>query len=66
MVTGSGSRSFHAFVDKKTGELYKSASFKAPAKGVRFDLRIIKEREFVLENADWAGGYLYRNANYEG
>jgi len=60
MVTESGSRSVHAFVDKKTGELYKSASFKAPAKGVRFDLRIIKDREFVLENCDWAGGYLYQ------
>ena len=61
MVTESGSRSVHAFVDKKTGELYKSASFKAPAKGVRFDLRIIKDREFVLENCDWAGGYLYKS-----
>jgi len=61
MVTESGSRSVHAFVDKKTGELYKSASFKAPAKGVRFDLRIIKDREFVLENCDWAGGYLYQS-----
>ena len=60
METNSGSRSVHAFVDKKTGELYKSASFKAPAKGVRFDLRIIKDREFVLENADWSGGYLYQ------
>ena len=60
MVTESGSRSVHAFVDKKTGQLYKSASFKAPAKGVRFDLRIIKDREFVLENCDWAGGYLYQ------
>ena len=66
MVTEDGSRSVHAFVDKKTGELYKAASFKAPAKGVRFDLRIIKEREFVLENCDWAGGYLYKNAYYEG
>ena len=66
MTDCSGSRSVHAFVDKKTGELYKSASFKAPAKGVRFDLRIIKEREFVLENCDWAGGYLYKNAYYEG
>jgi hypothetical protein len=27
---------------------------------------IIKEREFMLENADWAGGYLYRNAGYTG
>lgn len=60
METESQSQSVHAFVDKKTGELYKSASFKAPAKGVRFDLRIIKDREFVLENCDWAGGYLYQ------
>jgi hypothetical protein len=27
-------------------------------------LLIITEREFVLENADWAGGYLYKNAYY--
>ena len=53
------SRSVHAFVDKKTGEVYKSASFKAPAKGVRYDLRLIEQREWLLENADWAGGYLY-------
>ena len=61
MVTESDSRSVHGFVDKKTGEVYKAASFKAPAKnGVRFDLRIIEQREFVLENCDWAGGYLYK------
>jgi len=54
-----GSQSVHAFVDKKTGELYKAASWKAPAKHVRYDLRIIKDREYVLENCDWAGGYLY-------
>ena len=54
------SRSVHAFVDKKTGEVYKSASFKAPAKGVRFNLLLIKDREWLLENADWAGGYLYK------
>jgi hypothetical protein len=61
MVTESDSRSVHGFVDKKTGEMYMAASFKAPAKnGVRFDLRIIKDREFVLENCDWAGGYLYK------
>jgi len=54
-----GSRSVHCFVDKKTGEVYKSASWRSPAKGVRYDLRVIKEREFVLANADWSGGYLY-------
>ena len=58
-VDGGGSRSVHAFVDKKTGEVYKSASWKAPAKGVRFDLRLIKDREWLFENADWSGGYLY-------
>ena len=56
-----GSQSVHAFVDKNTGELYKAASWKAPAKDVRFDLRIISEREWVLENCDWAGGYLYKS-----
>ena len=59
METGCGSRSVHAFVDKKTGEVYKPASFKAPAKIVRFNLCIMSDREWLLENADWAGGYLY-------
>ena len=59
IMVANGSRSVHAFVDKKTGELYKSASWKSPAKGVRYDLRIIEQREQVLANCDWAGGYLY-------
>ena len=58
-VDGGGGRSVHCFVDKKTGEVYKSASWKAPAKGVRYDLRLIKDREYLYENADWSGGYLY-------
>ena len=59
METDSGSRSVHAFVDKKTGEVYKPASFKAPAKIVRYDLRLIEQREWLLEHADWSGSYLY-------
>ena len=59
IMNAAGSRSVHAFVDKKTGEVYKSASWKSPAKGVRYDLRLIEQREWLLENADWAGGYLY-------
>ena len=59
ILDANGSRSVHAFVDKKTGEVYKSASWKSPAKGVRFDLRLIEQREWLLEHADWAGGYLY-------
>ncbi len=49
----------HAFIDKNTGEVYKPASWKSPAKHVRYDLRIIREREECLMRADWAGGYLY-------
>ena len=50
-----------AFIDKNTGEVYKPASWKSPAKHVRFDMRIIKEREFLHNpaNVDWAGGHLY-------
>ena len=53
--------SVNCFIDKKTGEVYKPASWKAPAKHVRYDMRIIQQREFLLnpDNIDWAGGYLY-------
>ena len=53
--------SVHAFVDKNTGEVYKPASYNSPAKYVRFDMRIINQRE-QLHNpffTGWAGGYLY-------
>ena len=51
----------HAFINRKTGEVYKAASWKSPAKHVRYDLRLIKDREYVLnpQNCGWAGGYLY-------
>ena len=53
--------SVHSFVDKKTGQVFKPASWAAPAKHVRYDLRIIREREFLFnpDNTTWAGGYLY-------
>jgi hypothetical protein len=51
--------SVHAFIDKKTGSVFKPASWKAPAKGVRFNLLIITDREWLLENATWCGSYLY-------
>jgi hypothetical protein len=59
IMNANGSRSVHAFIDKKTGEVYKSSSWKAPAKGVRYDLRIIEQREWLLQHADWASSYLY-------
>ena len=53
--------SVHAFVDKKTGQVYKPASYNAPAKHVRYDLRIINDRAKLHDPTytGWAGGYLY-------
>ena len=53
--------SVHSFIDKKTGEVYKPASWKSPAKIVRYDLRIITHRSKLHDPnyTDWAGGYLY-------
>ena len=59
VMDANGSKSVHAFVDKKTGEVFKPASFKAPAKIVRYNLLSIESREKCFERADWAGGYLY-------
>lgn len=59
MTTGGGSRSIHAFVDTKNGDVYKAASWKAPAKHVRFNVLDEASRELMLSKADWSGGYLY-------
>ena len=46
-------------VNKQTGEVFKPASWNAPAKHVRYDLRRIKQRHECFSNADWSGSYLY-------
>ena len=53
--------SVHSFVDKNTGDVYKAASWKAPAKHVRFTFQKPEDIRFLLSpiNVDWAGGYLY-------
>ena len=57
--------SVHAFIDKKTGQVYMPAGYNKPTLTgkypVRWDLRIIKDREYILNprNCGWAGGYLY-------
>ena len=53
--------SVHAFVDKNTGNVYKPASWKAPAKHVRYSFQSPEDIRFLLNpiNVGWAGGYLY-------
>jgi hypothetical protein len=59
METNGNSRSVHAFVEKKFGNVYKAASWKAPAKHIRFNLLDDNSREECLARCDWSGGYLY-------
>ena len=51
--------SVHAFVERSTGNVYKAASWKAPAKHVRYNLLDDNSRNVMFVNLDWAGGYLY-------
>lgn len=53
--------SVHAFVDKFSADVYKPASWKSPAKHVRFNLRneVHQANLFNPLYTDWAGGYLY-------
>lgn len=57
--------SCHAFVEKSTGRLVKSAGWAQPAKlktgelQSKFNLSVPEEYQRVLEVADFAGGYLY-------
>ena len=59
VMSANGSKSVHAFVEKKFGAVYKPASFKAPAKHIRFTLLDDNSREECFARCDWAGGYLY-------
>lgn len=59
-VDTCGARSVHAFIDKKTGAVYKPASFRAPAKHVRYWLFDDTSYESMIKRADWAGAYLYK------
>jgi hypothetical protein len=52
-------QSVHCFIDKTTGDVLKSASWKSPAKGVRYNLLDDNSRELCYSNCDGFGGYLY-------
>ena len=49
----------HAFIDKKTGEVFKPAGWQGPAKHVRYNLLEENSYNECLFKASWAGGYLY-------
>ena len=53
--------SVHSFVDKNTGEVYMAASWSSPAKHVRFDMRVIRDRTLMHTPSfvTWNTGYLY-------
>ncbi len=54
----NGRNSSHAFVDNNTGDIYKPASWRGPAKGVRYNL--YTDIDKLLQECDPYGGYLYR------
>ena len=49
-------RSCYMFVDKNTGECYKPASYKAPAKGVRYLITQLADNPHIC---DPYGSFLY-------
>ena len=49
-------RSCYMFVDKNTGEVYKPASYKAPAKGVRYMITQLADNPHIC---DPYGSFLY-------
>jgi hypothetical protein len=51
-------RSVHSFVCRTTGDVYKPATWKSRAAGVRFNL--IRDRELLLQVMDASGSYLYK------
>lgn len=57
---GEHNRSVHAFVERETGMLFKSASWQAPAKNARYDISTDEGFAQTVELADWAGSYLYQ------
>ena len=58
-ASGMGGTSVHAFIDRQSGSVYKPASWKAPAKIVRYNLMDDASYAECLKRAEFSGGYLY-------
>jgi hypothetical protein len=52
-------RHVHAFYEPATGNVYKAAGWRAPAKGVRYNLLDDASYARMIEVADPYGSYLY-------
>ena len=56
---GRVSKSVHAFIEVSTGDIYKAASWKAPAKnGARFN--VVNDNDALIAACDPYGSYLYK------
>ena len=56
IMNGRNHQSVYCFVDKRNGDIYKSAGWSAPAKGIRGSILVTD----TYSNADWSGGWLYK------
>lgn len=62
IISSSGENQNFAFcfIDRKTGEVYKAASWKAPVtKHVRYTITNEEEAENLAKNSDPSGSFLY-------
>ena len=58
-VTYEGRKSIWCFVEAKTGSVLKPATYKAPAKGERYNLLCVDSRTALFTYMDKHGGCLY-------
>ena len=57
--TDHGNDSVHAFLENETLDIYKAATWNAPAKDARYNL--FRDFDRVLEVCEPNGGYLYKS-----
>ena len=58
-ITADDTSHQSCFMNRKTGDVYKPASWAKPAKHVRYNLLDDVSYAQCLTKADWAGSYLY-------
>ena len=54
-------RCVEAFIDRQTGDIFKPASWRKPAKGARYNLLDEKSLQLCFRHLDPFGGHLYKN-----